>query len=124
MLSKEQILNMDNEIHEGKEAELIVCRYVDFLLTTSNPCSPDDGWSKPEIHPCQKSYLSLKANEMADDYVHLLNSVERHTTCSTKYCLQQDDKSELHCRFNFPYDNCAETRLEFEQINTKTGDKI
>ena len=121
MLSKEQILNMDNEIHEGTEAELIVCRYVDFLLTTWNPCSPDDGWSKPEIHPCQKSYLSLKANEMADDYVHLLNSVERHTTCSTKYCLQQDDKSELHCRFNFPYDNCAETRLEFEPINTKTG---
>ena len=35
---------MDNEIHEGKEAELIVCRYVDFLLTTWNPCSPDDGW--------------------------------------------------------------------------------
>ena len=77
MLSKEQILNIDNEIHEGKEAELIVCRYVDFLLTTWNPCSPYDGWSKPEIHQCQKSYLSLKANEMADDYVHLLNLVER-----------------------------------------------
>lgn len=59
---------------------------------------------------------------MADDYVHLLNSVERHTTGSTKYCLPQDDKSELHCRFNFPYDNHAETRLEFELINTKTGD--
>ena len=59
---------------------------------------------------------------MAHDYVHLLNSVEKHTTCSTKYCLQQDDKSELHCRFNFPYDNRAETRLEFEPINTKTVD--
>ena len=45
--------------------------------------------------------------------------MERHATCSTKYCLQQDDKSELHCRFNFPYDNCAETRLEFEPINIK-----
>ena len=44
MLSKEQILDMDNEIQEGKEAELIVCSYVDFLLTTWNPCSPDDGW--------------------------------------------------------------------------------
>ena len=31
MLSKEQILNIDNEIHEGKEAELIVCSYVDNL---------------------------------------------------------------------------------------------
>ena len=69
-----------NEIHEGKEAETIVSRYVDFLLSTWNPCSPDDGWSKPEIHQCQKSYLSFKANEMADDYVQLLNSDERHTT--------------------------------------------
>lgn len=54
---------------------------------------------------------------MAGDYVHLLNSMERHTTCSTKYCLQQDDKSDLHFR-----DNCAETRLEFEPIKTKTAD--
>ena len=45
MLSKEHILNIDNEIHEGKEAELINClQYVDFLLKTWNPCSPDDGW--------------------------------------------------------------------------------
>ena len=48
--------------------------------------------------------------------------MERHATCSTKYYLQHDDKSELHCRFNFPNDNRAETRLEFEPINTKTGD--
>lgn len=122
MLTKEEILNLDNEIYQGKEAELIVCRYVDFLLSTWNPCSPDDGWSKPEIHPCQKSYLSLKPNEMPDDYVHLLNSVERHTTCSTKYCLRENQKSELHCRFNFPYDNCTDTRLDFEPINTKTGE--
>ena len=121
-LSKEQIMNINNEIHEGKEAAAIVCRYVDFLLSTWNPSSPDDGWSKPQIHPCQKSYLSLKTNEMADDYVHLLNSVERHTTCSTNYCLRQNDKSELHCRFNFPYDDCPDTRLDFEPINTKTGE--
>ena len=121
-LTKEQIVNIDNEIQEGKEAETILCRYVDFLMSTWNPSSPDDGWSKPEIHPCQKSYLSLKTNEMANDYVHLLNSVERHTTCSTKYCLRQNDKSELHCRFNFPYDNCPDTRLDFEPINTKTGE--
>ena len=28
MLSKEQILNIDNEIHEGKEAELINCLQI------------------------------------------------------------------------------------------------
>ena len=119
MLTKEQIRNLESKINQGKESELIVCRYGDFFMSTWNPCFPDDRWSKPEIHPCQKSYLSLKDNEITDDYVHLLNSVERHTTCSTKYCLRQNDKSELHCRLNFPFDNCTDTRLDFKPINTK-----
>ena len=36
-LTKEQIVNIDNEIQEGKEAETILCRYVDFLMSTWNP---------------------------------------------------------------------------------------
>lgn len=59
---------------------------------------------------------------MQMDYVDLLNSVERHTTCSTKYCLRQNDKSELTCRFHFPFDSCNNTRIDFDPINTKTGE--
>ena len=120
-LSKEDLQELLEKEIQGKKAESVVCQYVDFLLTTWNPCSPNEGWSKPNSHPCQMPYLSLKENGMEQDYVNLLNSVERHTTCSTKYCLKQNDKSELCCRFHFPFDTCAKTRIDFEPVNTKSG---
>lgn len=59
---------------------------------------------------------------MERDYVDLLNSVERHTTCSSKYCLRKNDKSTLECRFHFPCESCSDTTLQFEPINTKSGE--
>ena len=85
-LSKQEVENIDCLIMKGKDAEQLVCQYVDFLLSTWNPCSPDEGWSKPNCHPCQTSYLSLQSNDLERGYVDLLNSVQRHTTCSSKYC--------------------------------------
>ena len=41
--------------------------------------------------------------------------------CSTKYCLRESNKKELSCRFKFPFENCAKTRIDFEAINTKSG---
>ena len=90
-LSKQEVESIDCLIMRGKDAEQLVCQYVDFLLSTWNPCSPDEGWSKPNCHPCQTSYLSLQSNDLERDYVDLLNSVQRHTTCSSKYCLRQND---------------------------------
>ena len=85
----------------------LVCQYVDFILTTWNPCSPDEGWSKPDSHPCQTPYLSLNDKQKEEDYVNLLNSVERHTMCSTKHSLRESNKNELSCQF--PFENCAQT---------------
>ena len=91
-------------------------------MSTWNPCTPDEGWPKPDKHPCQQSFLNLQATDMHKYYIHLLNSVERHTTCSKKYCLRQNDKSELFCRFHYPFDSCTNTRIDFDPINTKTGE--
>ena len=41
--------------------------------------------------------------------------------CSTKYCLRESNKNELSCRFQCPFENCANTRIDFEAINTKSG---
>ena len=120
-ISNEELQELKNKEKKGKKAESTVCQYVDFLLTTWNPCSPDEGWSKPNSHPCQTPYLSLTEEKMEDDYVNLLNSVQRHTLCSTKYCLREKDSSELCCRFNFPFDNCKKTRIDFEPVHTKSG---
>ena len=81
-LSKQEVENIDCLLMKGKDAEQLVCQYVDFLLSTWNPCSPDEGRSKLNCHPCQTSYLSSQSNYLERDYVDLLNSVQRHTTCS------------------------------------------
>ena len=120
-LSEEEILELESKKNQGIEAESVVCQYVDFILTTWNPCSPEEGWSKPDSHPCQTPYLSLNDKQKEEDYVNLLNSVERHTMCSTKYCLRESNQNELSCRFKFPFENCAKTRIDFEAVNTKSG---
>ena len=72
----------------------------DFILTTWNPCSPEEGWSKPDSNPCQTPYLSLNATQK-EDFVNLLNSVERHTMCHTNYCLRESNKNVLAVDSNF-----------------------
>lgn len=54
------------------------------------------------------------------DYEDLLNTVQRHTRCSSVYCLKRKaNDSEAKCRFNFPIDRCDNTTLQFEPIHTK-----
>ena len=54
------------------------------------------------------------------DYAELLNTVQRHTRCSTQYFFRhKQNEKELSCRFHFPFEYCAETHLNFEQVNSK-----
>ena len=116
---------LDQDIEAGQNASDTVCQYVDWLLSTINPIPPDeDMWIRPEVHPCQKCHDDIPDHELESDYTDLLNMVQRHTRCSTNYCLRKkSNKSELKCRFHFPFDHCAQTKLEFEKINSK-GDNV
>ncbi|CAB3985549.1 ATP-dependent DNA helicase PIF1 [Paramuricea clavata] len=79
-------------------------------------------WIRPEVHPCQRSHHDIPEHEKQSDYVDLLNTVQRHTRCSTSYCLRKkSNETELKCRFHFPFDICPKTKLEFEKIHT-SGD--
>ena len=107
-------------VNEGKLAsEKIICKYVDWLLSTYNPDPPEDGlWVKPSTHPCQKYHKDFDDSD--SDYVDLLNMVQRHTRCSTSYCLKKrHNDTQPKCRFNFPIESCNKTSLKFEQINSK-----
>ena len=95
--------NSDNigAIIDGKKASQQVCQYVDSLMSTWNPCSPDaEIWIKPKVHPCKQKHECV--TDVDDDYVNLLNTVQRHTRCSTKYCLRykQGFKDIMQCRFS------------------------
>ena len=54
------------------------------------------------------------------DYVNLLKMVQRHTGCSTSYCLRKkNNETEPKCRFSFPFEACEKTSLHFEHIHSK-----
>ena len=98
---------LDQDIEARQKAADTVCQYVDWLLSTVNPNPPDeDMWIRPEIQPCQKSYT-------------VKNMVQRHTHCSTSYCLRnKSNETEIKWRFNFPFDVCTQTHLKFEEVHS------
>ena len=56
-----------------------------------------------------------------DDYVDLLNTVQRHTHCSSNYCLRKkQSETDLKCRFHFPFELSTNTILEFDSIHSKS----
>ncbi|CAB4010673.1 ATP-dependent DNA helicase PIF1, partial [Paramuricea clavata] len=114
---------LDLDIHAGKKAADTACQYVDWLLSTVNPNPPDeDMWIKPELHPCQKRHNDIPHFDVQSDYVDLLNMVQRHTRCSTGYCLRKkSNETELKCRFHFPFEHCPQTKLQFEEVHSKGG---
>ena len=57
-----------------------------------------------------------------DDYQALVNSLERHTKCSTAYCLQNKPGQEPTCRFKFPKDCQEETSLDFQLVRKAGSD--
>ena len=80
----------DYDIIAGKKAAQLACKYVDWLLSTVNPTPPDDCmWVRPDCHPCQKRYQETPDCDIDDNFCDLLNMVQRHTRCSTIYCLRK-----------------------------------
>ena len=72
-------------------------------------------WTIPQPHP---SAARPSAVEDADaDYHRLVNSVERHTRCSSAYCLRQKNVSvPAECRFSFPKGLEEETHFNYELL--------
>ena len=88
-LSPELLLEKEEEIKKGKEAETIICDYVDSLMSMQNPTNPDEGnWVKPVNHPCTLRFENVQ-NDWDTDYENIVNLVQRHTNCSTAYCLRK-----------------------------------
>lgn len=99
-LAQEDLLQKQKIIKEGQEAESIICKYVDYLMSTENPCNPENGnWAKPDTHPCRKNFEDIQKKNWGKDYEDLWNSVQRHTQCSTAYCLRKKGQSDNYaCR--------------------------
>ena len=83
-----------------------VIQYIDSIVTTNNP---GINTPIPEIHPCQKS--SDQIVDDAQDYIELINKLQRHTRCSTSYCLREKKNSEPVCRFGYPKELSGQTYI-------------
>ena len=118
-----EIEELNLQIAQGKKASKTVCQYVDWFLSTYDPNSSENSiWVKSTVHPCQKRPNDINAQDSDADYVDLLNTVQRHTRCSTNYCLRKkQSESELKCSFKFPFEPCINTKLEFEPIHTNNS---
>ena len=78
---------LNEQIQDGKNASEVICKYVDWLLSTYNPDPPDNGiWIKPTVHPCQQHHKDIQNSD--SDYIDLLNTVQRHTRCGSNCCLR------------------------------------
>ena len=85
--SPELLSEKEEKIKKGKEAETIICNYVDYLKSTQNPTDPDEtSWVKPVNHPCKLRFQDIQ-NDWDTDYENPVNLVQRHTNCSTAHCL-------------------------------------
>ena len=84
-------------------------------MTAVNPIDgPIDEWVKPNVHPCKKKLETIPEEEIEQDYVDLANSVQRHTKCSSAYCLRNKN-GQQECRFKFPFECSEKTHLAFEK---------
>ncbi|KAK3914465.1 Vacuolar membrane-associated protein iml1 [Frankliniella fusca] len=94
----ENAVNCDN-IEKATPEELEVI--VDYFKNLISAINPDSHTEINDDHPCRKVYGNVI--DFQKDLAELLNTVQRHTRCSTEYCLRYNKRTkESKCRFGFP----------------------
>lgn len=88
-----------------------IVHYLDSLVTTLNPGL---NVQVPEHHPCQKRPEEI--DDGLQDYIELINKLQRHTRCSTSYCLKVNKQtSQQSCRFGFLKELRDQTLVQFDK---------
>ncbi|RIB15063.1 hypothetical protein C2G38_2193330 [Gigaspora rosea] len=85
--------------------------YLDLLVTTLNP---ELNVQVPEHHLYQKCLEEI--NNELQDYIELINKLQRHTRYSTSYCLKVNKQtSQQSYRFGFPKKLRDQTFVQFDK---------
>ena len=115
----EQILATPNNATQKEK----LIRYIDSLVSTTNPAVLPDGSNMesaphPKVNPhiCAKSYLQIEDHQQ--DLVDLIATCQRHTKCSTNYCLCTKQGQQV-CRFGYPKPLQSETVISNEKLDTE-----
>ncbi|CAG8802972.1 2782_t:CDS:2, partial [Cetraspora pellucida] len=83
-----------------------VIQYLNGLVTTINP-----GLNAPvpDRHLCQKNHDEI--HDDLQDYIDLINKLQRHTRCSPSYCLRINKSGQQFCRYGYPKEISEHTYL-------------
>ena len=83
-----------------------VTRFIDSIVSTTNPGILPDGSNAADAlppqsnpHVCNKRFVDVIDYE--EDLRKLIATCQRHTTCSPAYCLRTKHGKQS-CRFNYP----------------------
>ena len=99
-------------IHSDSEDQLIII--IDKTVSTINPAVLHDGSNicdaplpKIDPHICNKKFSDIESYSLTDD---LIATCQRHTRCSTAYCLHIKNGVQ-QCRFGYPKPLQSETTI-------------
>ena len=100
----EQILTLSDESSASRKEDLI--KFIDSIVNTINPAVLLDGSNlgdapPPRVNPhvCSISYTEVE--DYQQDLIDLISTCQRHTRCSTSYCLRTKQGCQA-CRFGYP----------------------
>ena len=115
--NENRLKELDILIRDGKLAKDKVITYIDTLITTCNPLDQEQQ-SQHHVatglqHSCAQRIHNYNDDQLETDYMELVNSVQRHKTCST-YC-RRYKKGKAYCRFKFPFDLQPSTTIDFTE---------
>ncbi len=95
-----------NDLKSNENEMKNVIQYIDSMVTTINP---DMNAAIPEQHPCQK--VRDEIDDSSQDYIELINKLQRHTRCSPSYCIRVNRSGQQSCRFGYPKDHLDRTLI-------------
>ena len=115
---------LNNAPNTKKATKLELAQYWDKFVSNWNPSidpgdNPNNFFWPVETHPC-----SVRAADVVDidKYLKdLVNICQKHTKCSSEYCLRTQKDGTQKCRFGFPRALQKQTTVDF--IHDKKGNR-
>jgi len=86
----------------------LVCKFGKFSKSLNACLNNAPNTPIPDIRPCQKNKDDQRDDQQ--DYIELVNKLQRHTRCSPAYCLRVNRDGTQNCRFGYPKE-CEKTYI-------------
>ena len=109
--------------HDNLSQKQDLLRFIDSLVSTTNPAVLPDSSNLqsaplPMINPhvCARVYSQIE--DYRYDLAELIATCQRHTKCSTSYCLRNKEGQQV-CRFGYPKPLLLETTISNENDETE-----